>query len=78
MTTVSADCRFRPRPAARMDSRNMNAELSFALKRWMAFSLSQAVLVRYLHSGGPSSGMQMRGMVKFRNNQYDAATLGGF
>ena len=24
MTTVSADCRFRPRPAARIDSRKMN------------------------------------------------------
>lgn len=38
-TTVSADCRLRPRPAARMDSRKMNALLSGALNCWIAVSL---------------------------------------
>jgi hypothetical protein len=39
MTTVSLDCRLRPRPAARMLSRKMKAGESGALKRWMALSL---------------------------------------
>ena len=39
MTTVSALCRFRPRPAARMESRKMKVGLFGALKSRMAASL---------------------------------------
>ena len=39
MMTVSADCRFNPRPAALMLSRKMKASEFGALNLWIAFSL---------------------------------------
>ena len=39
MTTVSAVCRFNPRPAALMESKKMNLSLCGALKSLMAISL---------------------------------------
>ncbi len=39
MTTVSEDCRFKPRPAARMDSRKMKHSELGALNFWIAASL---------------------------------------
>lgn len=41
MMTVSADCRFKPRPAARMLSRKMNASEFGLLNLCIAFSLQQ-------------------------------------
>lgn len=49
-TTVSADWRLRPRPAARMDSRKMKALLSGALNCCIAVSLR----TRWLHAAVPS------------------------